>query len=326
MTLAKVFIDGEAGTTGLEISQRLQSRTDLELLKVDPQRRKDTTHRQSLINASDITILCLPDTAAEHAASLVQNPSTRLLDASSVHRTAQGWCYGLPELDAGQRQRIRNASRVANPGCYPTGFILSVRPLIEAGILPPELPLTVHAISGYSGGGRQLIERFETQHAAKPGGEWTVRPYCLTLDHKHLPEMQVFSGTHQRPLFSPSVGAFYRGMLTHLPLFHQNLKGVDSPGVIQRILADRYADEAFIRVHATGAEDQLAEGYLSAQARNKDNGVDLMVFGNKDQSLVVARYDNLGKGASGAAIQNLNLMLNFAETCGLKGFHEDADG
>ena len=307
----KVFIDGQAGTTGLEILARLQSRHDVDLLTIPDTERKDPECRRSCYRAADVVILCLPDDAAREAAVL--SPETRLIDASTAHRVADDWVYGMPELDAGARDSIRCAQRVSNPGCYPTGFILSVRPLIDAGLLSADTPLRVNAVSGYSGGGKALIAQYE----AHDGPEWRARPYGLHLAHKHVPEMRRYSGTHAAPLFAPMVGHFFKGILTQVPLFRTELGVGTSVQDVHRTLATRYADEPFVRVLPLGAPDAQVDGFLAPTACNDTNRVELMVFGTQEHILLCARYDNLGKGASGAAVQNMNLMLGIEETTGL---------
>lgn len=307
----KVFIDGQAGTTGLEILARLQSRHDVDLLTIADTERKDPDCRRSCYRAADVVILCLPDEAAREAAGLL--PETRLIDASTAHRVADDWVYGMPELDAGARDSIRGAQRVSNPGCYPTGFILSVRPLIDAGLLSPDTPLRVNAVSGYSGGGTALIAQYE----AHDGPEWRARPYGLHLAHKHVPEMRRYSGTRAAPLFAPMVGHFFKGILTQVPLFRTELGVGTSVQDVHRTLAKRYADEPFVRVLPLGAPDAQVDGFLAPTACNDTNRVELMVFGTEEHILLCARYDNLGKGASGAAVQNMNLMLGIDETTGL---------
>jgi len=313
--LTRVFIDGEAGTTGLQIAERLEQRSDLELLRIAPSARKDPQARRQLLEQADIAVLCLPDDAAIEAVALAGN-RCRILDASTAHRIDPAWTYGLPELQAGQRQRIASAQRVANPGCYPQGFILLVRPLIEAGLIPADLPLSVHALSGYSGGGRTMIETFQGFDEATRERNNT-RPYGLGLRHKHVPEMQAYSGSGHAPLFAPSVGYFMQGMLVQIPLFTGQLIGRPRPEDIHAILAARYAGEPFITVFPVGADSTLEAGFLSPTTCNGTNRLELMVFGHEDQILLTARYDNLGKGASGAAIQNLNLMIGAEETAGL---------
>ena len=330
----RIFIDGQAGTTGLEIHTRLRGQPDLELLEIDPQQRKDPAARAALLNAADVVVLCLPDDAARDAVARIDDPDVRILDASSAHRTAPGWVYGLPELAATQREAIRSASRVANPGCYPTGFLLLLRPLVDAGAVPAEARLTIHALSGYSGGGRSLVDRY----AAAAGDELLApRSYGLSLDHKHRPEMRALAGLAHAPLFSPMVGPFERGMLVHVPLpADRRAPGSDARD-LQRILAEHYAGEPNVVVHPVGARDQLDGGFLDPRACNGTNRVDLMIFGADasaaasadagagDDVLLVARLDNLGKGAGGAAVQNLNLMLGRDEQTGLEAPAQPTD-
>lgn len=309
---ATVFIDGQAGTTGLELAARLTDHPAIEVLAIEERLRKDPRRRRELIRQADATVLCLPDDAARQALELA--PERRFLDASTAHRVASGWTYGLPELSPDNRNAIRAAERVANPGCYPTGFVLSVRPLIEAGLLDADVPLRLNAISGYSGGGKSLIAKY--QSCDRPA--WRTRPYGLGLTHKHLPEMRVYAKTNRAPIFAPSVGHYYSGMLVQVALFACELnKGADAAAV-RRVLAERYAGEPFVHVlDADAADAALDEGFLSPTVRNGSNHLDMMVFGHSEQLLIVSRYDNLGKGAAGAALQNLNLMLGLPETAGL---------
>lgn len=313
--MTKVFIDGEAGTTGLQIADRLAAREDLTLLRIEQARRKDAEARARLLQEADVSILCLPDDAAREAVALA-GPDCRLIDASSAHRVAPGWVYGLPELEDGMRQRIASARLVTNPGCWPQGFVLMIRPLIDAGMLPADLPLRVHGVSGYSGGGRGLIDTYQ-QFDAATAERLNTRPYALGLAHKHLPEMHEYSGSSVAPLFAPMVGNYYQGILVNVPLFTSELTGSPSPADVQALLARRYDDEPFIDVLPVGAADELDGGYLDATACNQTNRLEIMVFGHAGQVLLVARYDNLGKGASGAAVQNLNLMIGAPETAGL---------
>jgi N-acetyl-gamma-glutamyl-phosphate reductase len=313
--LTRVFIDGEAGTTGLQIAERLSSRSDLTLLHIDDAERKDPNARARLLAHADVAILCLPDDAARDSVALA--PETcRILDASTAHRVADGWVYGLPEMGPDQRARIAAASRVANPGCYPQGFVLLVRPLIEAGMLPADLPLRVHALSGYSGGGRTLIDTYRS-FDEDTRERFNTRPYALGLRHKHVPEMHRYSGSAHAPLFAPTVGNFHQGMLVQVPLFIRELRDCPGPEAIQALLADRYRDEPFVDVLPVGAVEALQAGFLDATECNHSNRIELMVFGHETQVLLVARYDNLGKGAAGAAVQNLNLMIGVDERTGL---------
>ncbi|THD71924.1 N-acetyl-gamma-glutamyl-phosphate reductase [Phenylobacterium sp.] len=322
-----VFIDGEAGTTGLQIRERLASRADLEILSIDPARRKDADARAELLNAADAVVLCLPDAASREAVSLVTSNSVRIVDASTAFRVDAGWTYGFAEMDKGQRAAIASATRVSNPGCYPTGFIGLVRPLVAAGLIPPDVPLTVNAVSGYSGGGRGLIEEFEG-HAPPAGTNDAFRVYGLNLAHKHLPEMKVHAGLNYPPVFAPAVGRFAQGMIVEVPLQLWALPGRPSPADLHVALQAHFAGEPFVEV-ASGlecAELQKtragAGGYVAAldpEALNGTNRMRLYVFGNADgtQARLVAQLDNLGKGASGAAVQNLNLMLGLEEGAGL---------
>ncbi|MFW6094172.1 MAG: N-acetyl-gamma-glutamyl-phosphate reductase [Pseudomonadota bacterium] len=314
--MTKVFIDGEAGTTGLLLAERLRGRDDLTLLRIDPARRKDAEARARLLEEADVAILCLPDDAAREAVALA-GPDCRILDASTAHRVANGWEYGLPELDPGARARIAGARRVANPGCYPQGYVLLVRPLVDAGLLPPGLPLRVHGVSGYSGGGRALIDACESLDDAERE-RLNTRLYALGLEHKHVPEMHRYSGCELAPLFAPSIGHYHQGMLVQVGVFSRELNGSPTPEDLQRVLAERYRDEPFVDVLPPYAEEALEGGFLNPTALNGTNRIQLMVFGHAAQSLLVARYDNLGKGASGAAVQNLNLMIGVDETTGLQ--------
>jgi N-acetyl-gamma-glutamyl-phosphate reductase len=322
-----VFIDGEAGTTGLQIRERLEGRSDLKVLSIDPERRKDAGARAELLNAADAVILCLPDDAAKEAVSMITSNTTRVIDASTAHRTASGWTYGFAEMDRDQRQAIRSARLVSNPGCYPTGFIGLVRPLVEAGLIPADFPLTVNAISGYSGGGKGLIAEFED--APPPSGSSDAfRVYGLTLAHKHLGEMQVHGGLEHPPVFAPSVGRYAQGMIVEVPLQLWALPEKPKVMELRKVLAKAYQGEAFVEVASTEECARLqqaragAAGYnaeLDPEALNGTNRMKLYVFGNEErgQARLMAVLDNLGKGASGAAVQNLNLMLGLPEATGL---------
>jgi N-acetyl-gamma-glutamyl-phosphate reductase len=312
----KVFIDGQAGTTGLEMAARLKARRDIDLLEINDEDRKNPERRKAYLNDADTVVLCLPDAAAKEAVALLGEGPARVLDASSAHRVAPGWVYGLPEVTASQRDAIRTAKRVSVPGCYPTGFILGVRPLIDAGVLSAEQPLSVNAVSGYSGGGRPMIERYREAEAVGIAGVRPPMTYGLTLQHKHVAEMHRYSGTRTRPLFTPMVGHYYKGMLVHVPLSNEWLNGA-GPSEVHALLSERYADEPCVNVLPLGAETALDGGYLSPIAANDTNRIDLMVFGNDTHTLLVSRYDNLGKGASGAAVQCLNLLLGVDELSGL---------
>ena len=313
--LHKVFIDGQAGTTGLEIAQRLSNRDDVRVLEIDPSQRKSPDARRQLMTQADVTVLCLPDDAARQAVALAGD-HCRILDASSAHRVSDGWSYGCPEMRPEQRQAIATAQRVSNPGCYPQGFILLVKPLIEAGLLAPEKTLSLFGLSGYSGGGRQLIEQYQAFSDVERDS-WNTRPYSLALQHKHVPEMHQYSGTRCRPLFVPSVGNFYRGMLIQIPLFISELRDGTDIKALHDTLQRRYQTERFIEVLPPNNTQLLDDGYLNATATNHSNNMQLMAFGSDEQVVLMARYDNLVKGAAGAAIQNLNLMLGVEESTGL---------
>ncbi len=309
----KVFIDGQAGTTGLQITDRLSARQDIDLLYLDDSQRKDPEARAACLAGCDVAILCLPDEAAREAVTLADGRA-RIIDASSAFRTDPAWAYGLPELDPQQRNRIANSQFVSNPGCYPQGFILLIRPLIQAGIIDAALPLRCHAVSGYSGGGRQMIETHEAQ-AIDKASPLHAQAYALTLDHKHVPEMRVHSGTREAPIFCPTVAHYYQGMLVHIPLFKSELNG--GAADILRALEQQYAQEPFIQVRSGAAQLEAEGTYLNPVATNGTNNMELMVLGNNDQLVLTARYDNLGKGAAGAAVQNLNLMLGLGEQLSL---------
>jgi len=330
--VSKVFIDGAAGTTGLEIRERLEGRRDLELVRLSDADRKDARARREALNESDLVILCLPDDAAREAAGMIERNDVRVIDASTAHRTAPGWVYGFPELEKDQRARIAASTRVANPGCYPTGYLALVRPLVRAGIIPPDFPLTVNAVSGYSGGGKAMIEEFEKKDSPAYV-ETAVRTYGLTLAHKHVPEMKVHAGTTHPPVFAPSVGRYYRGMIVEVPLQLWALPGKPTVFDIYKTLVEAYRGEKLVEVaefdSSMVALRAMREGKtpadikplinIDAEMLKLTNGMKLFVFGNDktQQARLVAVLDNLGKGASGAAVQNLNIMLGLPETEGL---------
>jgi N-acetyl-gamma-glutamyl-phosphate reductase len=304
---AKIFIDGEHGTTGLQIRQRLAGRSDIEVLSVPAERRKDRAARAEFLNAADIAILCLPDDAARESVSLIENETTRVIDASTAFRVAQGWTYGFAEMDAAQGAAIAGARRVANPGCWPQGPIALLRPLIKAGLLPANYPVTMSGISGYSGGGRTMIEDYEARGEAAP----EFLPYALTLKHKHVPELKHYAGLELDPLMQPAVGNFAQGMVTMVPLQLGALARVPKRKDLHAALADHFAalTDSSVEVAADGEPDLVPD--LDPETYNGTNRMMLHVFGNdaKAQAVLVAVYDNLGKGASGAAVQNLDLMI-----------------
>jgi N-acetyl-gamma-glutamyl-phosphate reductase len=309
-----VFVDGQEGTTGLRIHEYLAQRKDIEVLRIAADKRKDAAERARLLNAADVAFLCLPDAAAREAAALVTNPSTCLIDASTAHRTAAGWAFGLPELCAEQRGRIRAAKRISNPGCHASAFILLMRPLVDAGLVPASLPLTATSITGYSGGGKKMIEQYE----AGPDPRLDPpRPYGLALGHKHIPEMTLHSGLAVAPVFMPIVGRFYKGLAVGVPLHLSQLKPGTTPAHVQAAFEARYAGERFVRVMPLRDAATLEHGYFDLQACNGTNRVDIFVFASDTQVVLMARLDNLGKGASGAAVQAMNLHLGLDEGLGL---------
>ncbi|HSH68681.1 MAG TPA: N-acetyl-gamma-glutamyl-phosphate reductase [Deferrisomatales bacterium] len=311
-----IFIDGQQGTTGLQIHQRLAERADLEVLQIPPEQRKDQAVKRDYLNRADLVILCLPDPAAREAVALIENPAVRVIDASTAHRVADGWVFGLPELSPAQREAVRGARRVANPGCHATGFLCAAAPLVAVGVVPADYPFSVTSLTGYSGGGRQMIESYEA-HDRDADGPLACRPYALGLRHKHLPEMQRHAGLAYPPLFEPCVGDFYAGMVVSVPLHTRLLPARVTPGEVAELLAGHFAGQPFVTVAPYASDRFPDDGFLSPTARNGSNGLDLFVFGHAEQILVCARFDNLGKGASGAAVQNLNLMLGKEETTGL---------
>ena len=317
--LPKVFIDGHTGTTGLRIHQWMAAREDVELLTLPQELRRNPEERRGQILESDVAILCLPDEAAVEVAEWVQVSDTRLIDASTAHRVAAGWVYGLPELESGQRSAIGQAKYVSNPGCYPTGFILLARPLIDAGLLAPDAPVSINALSGYSGGGNTLIEKWENLDSGLSGLPYEA-PYALYQRHKHVPEMMRYGGISAEPQFVPAVGPFRCGMRVQVPI-HASLLAPGTTGeTVWETLYERYLGEPFVQVAPRPEPGTLDERSFDPEACNDSNRIQLHVAAHPSgHMLLIALLDNLGKGACGAAIQNLNLMLAFPEDAGLPG-------
>ena len=310
----RVFVDGQEGTTGMRIHEYLAQRADVEVLRIDADKRKDNAERARLLNAADVAFLCLPDAAAKEAAALVTNPATCLIDASTAHRTAPGWVFGLPELAPEQRAALRTSKRIANPGCHASAFILLLRPLVDAGLVPATLPISATSITGYSGGGKKMIEQYQA------GGDARLespRPYALKLTHKHIPEMTTHGRLTQAPSFMPIVSNFYKGLAVSVPLHLSQLPAGTTGAALHAAYAKRYAGERFIRVMPLSDPGTLEDGFFDVQACNDTNRVDIFVFASDTQALLMARLDNLGKGASGAAVQAMNVHLGVDEGLGL---------
>ncbi len=307
----RIYIDGKEGTTGLQISDRLAGRGDVELLLIDDDKRKDLTERKKFLNAADLVFLCLPDAAAVEAVGLIENQKTRVIDASTAHRTDPDWVYGFPELLPGQRQRVKYARRVANPGCHATGFLSVVAPLVNMGVLPADYPLTCWSLTGCSGGGKKMIAEY-----GDPGRDPRLAspaPYAVGLKHKHIPEMQKLAGLEYPPAFLPVLGDVYQGMCTTVLLHNRLLAGQPSAQDLCELLAGYYQGQPLIRVAPFGGESPRL---YTSELAGRDTLL-LTVSGYEEQTLLCAQFDNLGKGASGAAVQNMNLMLGFDETAGL---------
>lgn len=310
----KVFVDGQEGTTGLRLLDYLSQRDDIELLRIAEDRRKDPAERAKFLNAADVAFLCLPDAASREAVSLVDNPNTCIIDASTAFRTSDDWAYGLPELAPGQRERLRNSKRIAVPGCHASAFVLLMRPLVDAGIVPADYPVTAFSLTGYSGGGKKMIADYL---AADNPKLQSPRPYALALTHKHLPEMRVQSKLALPPIFTPVVGNFLKGLAVTIGLHPQHLARKVSPADIAKVFADYYQGEQFIRVAPADNIETLDNGFFDVQGANDTNRADLFVFGSDERMVVTARLDNLGKGAAGAAVQCMNVHLGVDEATSL---------
>lgn len=309
--MKRVFIDGSAGTTGLRIRERLEGRDDLELLVLPEELRKDPAARKEMLNRADIVFLCLPDAAAREAAAMVENPDTVVLDTSTAHRTAPGWCYGFPELSPERKEAVRQAKRIAVPGCHASGFIALVAPLVAAGILPAGALLTCHSVTGYSGGGKKMIAQYED--AGRDPLLSAPRQYGLTQAHKHLPEMKVITGLEREPVFCPIVADFYSGMAVTVPLFQEQLNRGCGAEEIKNVYSSLYRGPV-----VSWREDPSEEGFFSANALSGSDRMEITIQGNEQRLLLMARYDNLGKGASGAALECMNLVLGDPEDKGLE--------
>lgn len=321
---ANVFIDGEHGTTGLQIRRRLEARGDVALLSLPEADRRDVAKRRELLNGADLVILCLPDDASREAVAMVESNAVKVIDTSTAHRVADGWVYGMPEYDADQADRIAGSARVSNPGCYPIASIALLHPLVAAGVLPADWPVTINAVSGYSGGGKALIAAFEDP-AAPDHTEDAFFVYGLGLKHKHVPEIRKWGGLSMRPLFVPSVGRYHQGMIVQIPLQLAALPGKPSPAALHDVLARHYAGRRFVTVaplNETMGDETTGAGMdrIEPEALNGTNELRLHVFGNaaEGQAVLVGLLDNLGKGASGQAVQNMNLMLGLPEAAGLE--------
>ncbi len=310
----KIFVDGLSGTTGLKIHERLSQYSELEMIKINYDKRRDPQERAKCLNEAEVVFLCLPDDAAREAVSLVTNPNTKIIDASTAYRTAPDWTYGLPELSKQHREAVINSKRVSNPGCHATAFILSAYPLIANKVMAPDYPVTCQSLTGYSGGGKALIDKYEANDG-KNDYTKAPRPYALTLNHKHLPEMIMHSGLSQAPVFVPILGNNYKGLAVLLPVHTKLLSKQMSARNIHELLSQHYENEKFVKVLPYADDSFLFDGAVDITACNDTNLAEIFVFGNeaKGSAVILTRLDNLGKGASGAAIQNMNLMLGFEE-------------
>jgi N-acetyl-gamma-glutamyl-phosphate reductase len=311
-----VFIDGQHGTTGLKIRERLNIRQDIELIEIPEEHRKDPQAKEKLLNEADIVFLCLPDDAARQSVSLIKNKAVCVIDGSTAHRVAEGWVYGLPELNKEQRSLIKNSQRITVPGCHATGFVAMLYPLVALGIVDRDYPVTCHTTAGYSGGGNAMIADYQGENVLDYIKN--PRPYSLALNHKHVPEMTKITGLAHPPLFAPTVVNVYNGEIISIPLIVRHLKQKLAAADIRKVLADYYAGERFIKVMPYPADDHLKNGFMTFADCNDTNNLDIFVFGNADMILLSARFDNLGKGASGAAVQNMNIKLGIEEATGLQ--------
>ena len=311
----KIFIDGKEGTTGLKIVERFKNRKDIELLEIDDEKRKDPVEKAKMINSSDFTFLCLPDSAAIESVKLCTNPNTRIIDASTAHRTNPEWAYGFPELSSDFRNKIKNSSRVAVPGCYASGFIALGYPLVASGIMPKDYPVVIHAVSGYSGGGKKAIAQYESENRNEELS--SPRLYALTQSHKHLPEMKKIVGLDFEPIFNPYICDYYRGMSVTIGLHTRLLPKKVTTQQVCEIMQNHYKGSKFVQVAPFMGEGVLADPYIAANTMQNTNNMQIFVYGNDERIMLTSRFDNLGKGASGAAVQCLNIMMNIDEGTGL---------
>ncbi len=311
----KIFIDGKEGTTGLKIFERFAKRSDIELLTLSEEKRKVPQERQKLINESDFTFLCLPDVAAKESVALCTNPNTKIIDASTAHRTSPDWAYGFPELDKTFREKIQNSKRVAVPGCYASGSVAILYPLVKAQILPKDYPVVIHAVSGYSGAGKKAIALYEEPN--RPSELDSPRLYALTQNHKHLPEIKLISGLDFEPIFNPYVCDYFQGMTVSVGLHSRLLNKKLTPQDLTEILKNHYGENNFVHVQEVNGENILTEPFIAANTLAGTNQMQIFVCGNDERIVITSRFDNLGKGASGAAVQCLNIMMGIDETTGL---------
>jgi len=314
----KVFIDGKEGTTGLKIFERFENRADIEILSISEELRKDTKERQRLINESDFTFLCLPDAAAVESASLCTNPNTKIIDASTAHRTNPDWAYGFPELDKSFREKIQKSNRVATPGCYASGFIALGYPLVQKGIMGKDYPVTIHAVSGYSGAGKKAIAQYGDPN--RDIGLDTPRQYALTQEHKHLKEMKIITGLDFEPVFNPYICDYFAGMTVTVPLHTRLLSKKVTAKEVWETMAAHYENSRFVKVAGFMGEGTLPENFIPANTLEGTNSMQIFVYGNDERIMLCSRFDNLGKGASGAAVQCMNIMMGVDEGTGLKEY------
>ena len=314
----KVFIDGKEGTTGLKIFERFENRNDIEILSISEELRKDTQERQRLINESDFTFLCLPDAAAIESASLCTNPNTKIIDASTAHRTNPDWAYGFPELDKSFREKIQKSNRVATPGCYASGFIALGYPLVQKGIMGKDYPVTIHAVSGYSGAGKKAIAQYGDPN--RDIGLDTPRQYALTQEHKHLKEMKIITGLDFEPVFNPYICDYFAGMTVTVPLHTRLLSKKVTAKEVWETMAAHYENSRFVKVAGFMGEGTLPENFIPANTLEGTNSMQIFVYGNDERIMLCSRFDNLGKGASGAAVQCMNIMMGVDEGTGLKEY------